>query len=171
MEIGVPRESPGHEHRVGLTPFGVARLKDLGCHVLVQDGAGRDSHFTSEDYAGAGAVIVYQAGEVFGRADLVCKIGRPTAAEVRLMRPGAAVAGFMHLAVMPAETIRAVEETEATVIGYETRRRRGWWSPREGSYPSVLHATEHALTLAPRGFVPVACRKGWSQSESGRHFS
>jgi alanine dehydrogenase len=120
MKIGVPRESRSHEHRVGLTPFGVAQLREHGCEVLVQDEAGRDSHFTSEDYAEAGAAIVYQAEEIFGRADVVCKIGQPAAAEVQLMRPGTAVVGFMHLAVMPSETVRAVGEGETTVIGYET---------------------------------------------------
>ena len=119
MKIGVPRETHSQEHRVGLTPFGVARLRELGCDVLVEHGAGGESHFTSEDYVKAGAEIVYQAEEVFGRADLVCKIGRLTAGEARIMPKGAAIVGFMHLAVMPAETITALQEAETTVIGYE----------------------------------------------------
>ena len=142
MKIGVPKESRSHEHRVGLTPFGVGRLRELGCEVLVEDDAGRDSHFTSEDYAGAGAEIVYQPEEVFGRADLVCKIGRLTADEARLMRRGTGVVGFMHLAVMPAETIHALEEAEATVIGYETVEAE------DGGHPVLSALSEIAGQMA-----------------------
>lgn len=120
MKIGIPKESRSHEHRVGLTPFGVARLNELGCQVYVQREAGRDSHFTSEDYVEAGATIVYQPEEIFSRADLVCKIGRLTDDEARLMRPGAATIGFMHLAVLPSKTIHILEEGAVTVMGYET---------------------------------------------------
>jgi alanine dehydrogenase len=142
MKIGVPRETHSHEHRVGLTPFGVARLKELGCEVLVQHDAGRDSHFTSEDYVAAGAAIVYQAEEIFGRADLVCKMGRLTTAEARLMRQGTGVIGFMHLVVMPAETIEAVEEAQATVIGYETVE------DEDGGHPVLSALSEIAGQMA-----------------------
>lgn len=119
MIVGIPKETSRHEHRVGLTPFGAARLRELGCEVLVERDAGGESHFSDRDYLSAGARTVYDAEEIHGRADLVCQVGRVTVEQARLMRAGAAVCGFMHAAVMPADTLRALVERRVTALGWE----------------------------------------------------
>ena len=120
MKIGVPKDTARHEHRIGLTPFGVSRLTAIGCEVFVERQAGEESRFADEDFVKAGAKIVHSADEAYGRADIVCKVGTITSDEVRMMAPGAAVCGFMHMAVMPRETIAAIAEREITVLGWET---------------------------------------------------
>jgi NAD/NADP transhydrogenase alpha subunit len=45
-------------HRVALTPAAAATLFKKGFSVNVEDGAGLESRFLNEDYAGAGAKVV-----------------------------------------------------------------------------------------------------------------
>lgn len=62
-KIGIPRETLRHEHRVGLTPLGVSRIREFGGEVLVQHDAGHDSHFLDRAFVEAGASIVYDSKE------------------------------------------------------------------------------------------------------------
>ncbi|MBP7149184.1 MAG: alanine dehydrogenase [Acidobacteria bacterium] len=133
MKIGVPKETLRHEHRVGLTRFAVSRLSNLGHEVYVEHDAGRDSHFSDEDYQGVGAQIVYTSDEVCARADLICRVGAPGASDVAMLGRGATVLGFLHLAVMPREVIAQLAEREVTMIGYEVIQEA------DGSHP-VLRA-------------------------------
>ena len=99
MVIGVPRETHRLEHRVGLTPFGVARLAEQGHTVVVERRAGDAAHFKDQDYERAGAQIVYSSEEAYLRADVVCRVGQLSAAEIELVRHGSVVCGFHHVAV------------------------------------------------------------------------
>ena len=119
MNIGVPLETHSHEHRVGLTPLGVARLVNLGHHVYVQHGAGDDSHFHDDDYISAGADIVFDADEAYQRADFVCRVSPLDAEEAELVRPGSVVLGFHHLAVAPRDRVVSFQRRDVTLIGYE----------------------------------------------------
>ena len=78
MDIGIPRERRESEYRVGLTPIGVQLLMAEGHAVYVEHGAGLGAGFSDRDYEQAGARIVYQPQEAYGRADLVLKVARPT---------------------------------------------------------------------------------------------
>jgi len=120
VRIGIPKEASANETRVGLTPFGVARLAGLGHQIYVEHEAGRDAHWADEDYAAAGASVVYQREEVYQRAELVCRVGPLRAEEVRHLGPETAVCGFQHLAVSPREVVAALAERGVTLIGYET---------------------------------------------------
>jgi alanine dehydrogenase len=119
VKIGIPKETPRYEHRVGLTPFGVSKLSSLGCEILVERDAGRESHFSDQDFTGAGALVVYDADEIWGRADLVCKVAPISEQEAHVLRPGATVCGFQHVSVMSAETLRALADRQATLLAYE----------------------------------------------------
>ena len=119
MIFCVPKETLRHEHRVGLTPFGVSRLVNYGHEVYVEHDAGKDSHFADQDFATAGASIVYSREEAFGRADVICRVGQMTAEEIDHVKPGATVMGFLHLAVTPREAIQKAMERGLTMIGYE----------------------------------------------------
>ena len=81
MMIGVPREIKDHETRVGLVPAAVAALKEAHHEVLVEAGAGEGSSIPDAEYQRAGARILQNAGEVWGRADLVVKVKEPQPAE------------------------------------------------------------------------------------------
>ena len=77
MIIGCPTEIKTRENRVGIIPASVFELTKAGHKVLVQKGAGLGSGITDEKYLAAGAEIVTDAKDVWGRADLVTKVKEP----------------------------------------------------------------------------------------------
>lgn len=119
MIIGMPHETRGHEHRVGLTPFAVSKLTGLGHTVVVERGAGEDAHFSDTHYQRAGAQIVYSSEEVLRRSALVCCVGRLDREQAQFLTRGATVCGFQHLAVAGPEVVGPMRDREVTLIGYE----------------------------------------------------
>lgn len=82
MIIGVPpKEIKNNEFRVAITAAGVHEFRTHGHTVLVERGAGLGSGITDEEYSIAGAEIVNEADDVWGRADMVMKVKEPIAAE------------------------------------------------------------------------------------------
>jgi alanine dehydrogenase len=143
MKFGVPKESLRNEHRVGLTPFAVSRLVELGHQVFVEHEAGADSHFTDHDFAAAGALVVYQADEVWGRADVICRVGSLSDQDVRRLRPETTVCGFLQLGMASREVVRVLQEREVTLIGYELIE------DRDGSRPLLSILSEIVGQMVP----------------------
>jgi alanine dehydrogenase len=119
MDIGIPKERRPYECRVGLSPAGVANLKNLGHRVFVETQAGDSANFTDADYEQAGATIAYSAAEVFGRADLLLKVARPMEDELELIRAGTMLAGFLHLSSANEDKIKLLLEKQISAIAYE----------------------------------------------------
>lgn len=143
MNYGVPKEIRDLENRVGLTPAGAHALAEAGHAVYVQGGAGENAGFSDETYRAAGAQIVYSEEEAFGRADIVCKVTRLTAAEYALLRPAQTILSFTHLAVASRDLLEALQSREITSIAYELIQRE------DGSLPVLQSASEVAGRLAP----------------------
>lgn len=143
MEFGVPKEIRDLEMRVGITPPGVLTLTQAGHTVYVERDAGVGAGFTDEDYRHAGAQIVYSTAEAYGRADIVAKIARPTAAEHKLFRPGQIICSFLHLRVASPDLLAALREREITAISYEELEEDN------GVRPVLLSASEVAGRMAP----------------------
>ena len=89
----VPKELDSDERRVAASPDTVKRLCGLGLDVIVEAGAGLASRITDEEFARAGAGIG-KASDA-GRADVVLKVRRPTGAELKGYKKGAAVIAIM----------------------------------------------------------------------------
>ncbi len=90
MQVGVPKESAATEHRVALVPETVVRLGE-GVTVVVEPDAGAEASFSDDDYRAAGATV----GDPW-QAEVVAKVGVPTAAEVALLQPGHALIAFLQ---------------------------------------------------------------------------
>jgi len=155
MVIGTPLETHRHEHRVGLTPFGATHLTQAGHTVLVQKDAGRSARFSDRDFEKAGAQIVYRAEEVYGRADLVCRVGMLGAEEIALLKPGSTICAFHHLAVAPRAHVEQLARLQATLVAYEVIRDAA------GDLPVLTPMSEIAGQMA----VQVAAHL--LQNESG----
>jgi len=119
MIIGVPKEIKKQEHRVALTPFGVETLTAQGHRVLVEQCAGRDSHFPDATYQSAGAEIIDHAKDIFRQADIIVKVKEPQPNEVAMIREGQVVFTYFHFAADQALT-ESFRDTGATAIAYET---------------------------------------------------
>ena len=141
--FGIPREVRDLEMRVGLTPAGVLALKQAGHTVYVEKNAGLGAGFADEDYRRAGAAIVYNAAELYGRADIIAKIARPTVHEHTLFRPQQTIFSFLHLAVASPDLVQALSAREITAVAYEMI------ADQDGRHPVLLPASEVAGRMAP----------------------
>ncbi|WP_261781950.1 NAD(P) transhydrogenase subunit alpha [Rhodococcus sp. BP-332] len=96
--VGVVRETNEGERRVALVPKVVAALTGKGVRVVVEAGAGLGALIPDQLYVDAGASI----GDPYS-ADVVVKVAPPSSAEVRKLRRGSTLIGF--LAPRNADTI------------------------------------------------------------------
>src|SRR5688500_16345554 len=96
ITIGVPRETAENERRVALVPDTVKRLTAQGARVVVESNAGTAAHFLDDAYAAAGATIVPSAADVYGQANLIVKVQKPTPEEVAMLRPGQTLIAFLQ---------------------------------------------------------------------------
>ncbi|MCW2306139.1 Re/Si-specific NAD(P)(+) transhydrogenase subunit alpha [Rhodobium gokarnense] len=95
MKIAVPLESDPVEARVALTPETAKRFIGLGAEVVVQKGAGALSRIPDEAYEKAGATIAKDAKVTFTGADVVLKVRRPNADELKAIKKGTLVVATM----------------------------------------------------------------------------
>jgi NAD(P) transhydrogenase subunit alpha len=87
--VFIAKETEADETRVAASPETVKRLAGLGFSVIVEKGAGASSRIPDADFTAAGAAIGTAAD--VGKADLVLKVRRPSAAELSRYRKGALV--------------------------------------------------------------------------------
>ena len=141
LVVGVPAEVKDDEWRVALTPDGVRELAANGVSVVVEAGAGRGASITDDDYRRSGADVVDGAGEVWGRAGLVCKVKEPQAEELGHLRDDLTLFTYLHLAAYP-EVADALCRAGTTAIAYETVMKP------DGSLPLLAPMSEVAGRLA-----------------------
>ncbi len=123
MNIGVPKERRPSEYRVGLSPAGVQLLVEDGHTCYVESKAGVGAGFSDEEFRNAGAQIVYNGEEAYGRAELVLKAARPMDEELKWLVPGQALAGLLHLAAARPNKLEALLKNEITAIAYDQIQR------------------------------------------------
>ncbi|MCP4416609.1 MAG: alanine dehydrogenase [Chloroflexi bacterium] len=143
MDFSVPREVRDLESRVGLAPAGVLALTAAGHAVYIENNAGTGAGFSDEDYRKAGGSIVYSAQEAYGRADVVAKVTRPTAAEHTLFQPGQTIFSFLHLPVSSPDLLEALTERRITAVSYELIEEE------DETRPVLLPASIIAGQMAP----------------------
>ena len=141
MIIGVPKEIKEEEYRVGIVPAGVRVLSERGHTVLVEQGAGEGCRTSDEEFASAGAEIVYGPAEVYGRAQLIMKVKEPLPQEYDLLRSGQILYGYVHLAPVP-QLAATLMERKVTVVAYETIQLE------DGSLPLLAPMSEVAGRMA-----------------------
>jgi NAD(P) transhydrogenase subunit alpha len=101
MKIAVPRETAEGETRAALTPQIAGQLVASGNQVLVQAGAGEAAHFPDAAYAAAGATLVPDVAALFGQAELVLRVGRPSNEEIEMLRPKTVLIGTLGTLANP----------------------------------------------------------------------
>jgi NAD(P) transhydrogenase subunit alpha len=77
---------------VALVPDAVSRLKAGGFDVIVEPGAGAAASFPDDSYAGTGAEVSDSVWD----ADAVVKVRKPSAEEVKRLRSGQVLIGFLE---------------------------------------------------------------------------
>jgi len=121
MRIAVPKEILASEKRVAATPETVAKYREKGYEVAVESHAGEGIFISDEEYRKAGAVIVADAEELMGNADLILKVKQPVfnkeknKSEVDMMRPGCTLVTFLHPAAPDShDVVRKLRDRNIT---------------------------------------------------------
>ncbi len=162
--IGVPRETAAGERRVALVPDVARRLVAGGLDVVVEPGAGVAALIPDDQYVAAGAEISKTAWS----ADVVVKVAPPTSAEVRQIREGGVLIGFLTTGREPS--IQAeLERRGVTAFAMEAIPRISRAQAMDAlssqsslaGYKAVILAADHATRLLPMmttaaGTIPPA---------------
>ncbi len=156
MKIAVPRESAEGETRVALTPQIAGQLVADGIEVLVEAGAGEASSNLDGAYAEAGARIVPDAPSLYGEADMVLRVGRPSDEEVQMLRQGTVLIGTLGTLARP-ELAQKLAERGVTAISMDAIPRITRAQSMDtlssqatvGGYKAVLIAAERLPKFMP----------------------
>lgn len=135
--IGIPKESTFQENRIALVPSSVASLVAKGHHLLVEAGAGARANFSDHQYSEAGAVIAYNAEEVF-KSDILIKVAPPTLEEIDLMHPNQILLSPLHLPLLNRDFFIKLKSKRVIAIAIE------YIQDLAGSFPVVRSMSEMA---------------------------
>ena len=135
--IGIPKERSFQEHRIGLTPENVRTLMANGHRILIERGAGNDSHFSDNDFSEAGAEITESAEEVF-KADVIIKIAPPSLDEIELMQNNQTLISPLHLPTLKKEYMQKLMKKKVTALAFE------YTNDDAGRFPFVRAMSEIA---------------------------
>ncbi|HEV8699229.1 MAG TPA: Re/Si-specific NAD(P)(+) transhydrogenase subunit alpha [Candidatus Limnocylindrales bacterium] len=100
MKVGVAKETAPGERRVALVPEALGKLKAAGLEVLVEKGAGAGAAIPDDAFAAAGAEVV-STDALYQQSDVVLRVARPSADDVRRLRKGQAVIGVLAPLIDP----------------------------------------------------------------------
>lgn len=118
--VFVAKESDPNEPRVAGSVESVKKLTSLGFEVVVEAGAGLSSRILDADFEKAGARI--GTAKDAKSADVVLKVRRPTAAEIKGYKPGALVIAIMD-PYGNEEAIAAMAKAGVTAFAMELMPR------------------------------------------------
>src|ERR1041385_4663233 len=139
--VGVLKEIKTDEDRVAISPSGVHLLASDGHKVLFQSGAGRGSGMPDAEFIQAGAEVVREARDVWGRSDIIVKVKEPLPEEYALVRPDHVIFTYFHFAAS-RELTDAMLRSGAACIAYETIE------DAEGRLPLLTPMSEIAGRMA-----------------------
>ncbi len=156
MKIAVPRETAEGETRVALTPQIAGQLVADGAEVLVQSGAGDASGNLDSAYTDAGATVVPDAAALYGQADMVLRVGRPSDEEVEMLRDGTILIGTLGTLAKP-ELAQKLAKQGVTAISMDAIPRITRAQSMDtlssqatvGGYKAVLIAAERLPKFFP----------------------
>jgi len=165
VKVGIPKESVAGERRVAIVPDVVKKLSALGAEVRIEAGAGAGCFIGDEEF-GAGGISA-NALEIFKGSDIVLTVHPPVLDNIRQMRSGTVLIGFLHpyadaeraevlcernitsfsVELIPrisrAQSMDALS-SQATIAGYQCALIAGVISPK--FFPMITYA---AGTLRP----------------------
>ena len=116
VTIAVTREA-ADEPRVAVSQETVKKLVAAGAIVRVEAGAGQRSRFSDDALKAAGAEIVSHTDALNG-ADVLMKVRRPSADEIKALKPGAIIAAMID-PFGDSAALEALAGTGATIFSME----------------------------------------------------
>ena len=135
--IGIPREVAFQENRIALTPDAVGVLVANGNHVEVEHKAGEGSNYTDQDYAEAGAKIVYDKAEIY-KAPILVKSAPPVEEDLPFLQMNQTIISPIHLSALKKHHIETMMSKRSTALRFEN------FKDDSGTYPIVRSMSEIA---------------------------
>ncbi|MGH3016709.1 MAG: NAD(P)(+) transhydrogenase (Re/Si-specific) subunit alpha, partial [Gaiellaceae bacterium] len=167
MKVGVAKESEPGETRVAVVPDTARRLTGDGVDVLVEHLAGEAATFSDGAYEEAGADVV-PADELYGEADVVCKVRKPSPEELERLREGQALVALLQPLTDP-ELLEQLARRGVTAFSMDAIPRVTRAQPMDAlssqstvsGYKAALLAAEHLGKFFPMlttaaGTIPPA---------------
>ncbi len=166
MRIAIPKETHPGENRVPMTPDHVKKLCRLGAEVVIEAGMGGGAGFADDEYTEAGATISGDRAALFGEADLLLRLRKPTLDEVKQMR-----SGCVHISYLDpfneTELVSALCDQGVTAVSMEmiprtTRSQRMDALSSQANlagYVMVIQAAAHLPRILPMMMTPAGTLK------------
>ena len=167
MKVGVAKESAPGETRVALVPDSARRLAGEGVEVLVEQSAGETATFADTAYEEAGAVVL-ATDELYGAAEVVCKVRKPSSEELGRLREGQALVALLQPLTDP-ELLGELARRGVTAFSMDAIPRVTRAQPMDAlssqstvsGYKAALLAAEHLGKFFPMlttaaGTIPPA---------------
>ncbi|MEM1287242.1 MAG: NAD(P)(+) transhydrogenase (Re/Si-specific) subunit alpha, partial [Pseudomonadota bacterium] len=118
VKIAVPLETDPLEGRVAATPDTVKRFRALGADVAIEKGAGTASRLPDEAFEAEGASIAKDAKSTVADADIILRVRRPSAGEIKAYPKGAMVVAQMD-PFGHEDAVEAMAKRELTGVAME----------------------------------------------------
>ncbi|MEI6086231.1 MAG: alanine dehydrogenase [Bacteroidota bacterium] len=135
--IGIPREVAFQENRIALTPDAVGVLVANGNHVQVEHKAGEGSNYTDQDYAEAGAKIVYDKAEIY-KSPILVKSAPPVEEDLPFLQMNQTIISPIHLSALKKHHIESMMAKRITALRFEN------FKDDSGTFPIVRSMSEIA---------------------------
>lgn len=135
--IGIPLEVAFQENRIALTPDAVGVLVANGNHVQVEHKAGEGSNYSDQDYAEAGAKIVYDKAEIY-KAPILVKSAPPVEEDLPFLQMNQTIISPIHLSALKKHHIETMMAKRITALSFEN------FKDDSGTYPIVRSMSEIA---------------------------
>jgi len=133
--IGIPKEVAFQENRIALTPEAVGVIVANGNQVIVEHKAGEGSNYTDQDYAEAGAKIVYDKAEVY-KAPILVKSAPPVEEDLPFLQMNQTIISPIHLSALKKHYIEHMMAKRITALSFEN------FKDDSGTYPIVRSMSE-----------------------------
>ncbi|HEX4665026.1 MAG TPA: Re/Si-specific NAD(P)(+) transhydrogenase subunit alpha [Chthoniobacterales bacterium] len=166
MRVFVPREIESGESRVALLPEAVQKLSELGMEISVEAGLGAAIAVPDETYEKAGAEIRRDRSGTLGSADLVLRVHKPPAEEIRFLKSGS-----IHISLLDPfnerELVRALAAGGVTALALEMLPRITIAQKMDvlssqaslGGYAAVIAAASTIDRIFPMMMTPAGTLK------------
>ncbi len=159
VRLCIPNESATDiaETRVAVTPDAMKRLTRLGIEVMVEKDAGLRAGHSDSEYEAVGATVASDAAkQVWAEADIVACVNCPTADQIRSMKSGAILMGYIRSGEH-TEAMKAAVDASITVCAFEAVPRTTRAQSVDalsamgnlGGYKAALLGAEHSVKLFP----------------------
>jgi len=110
MNVAILKETLPGENRVAAIPATVKEMVKSDMKVLVESGAGDNSHISNDEYKNAGAEIVSDRANLLANTDLILKVAPAELDEIDMMKDGTVYVSFFQTTIQTEHVKKLVNK-------------------------------------------------------------